>query len=173
MEENTEKQTIFMEIFESFKAIVNNQTICQEINSGTFKQGLVDAVFLKSSEIMMKFKNLVAKDLFERSKSALVTATTQIDRSIQKEVDFMTMDRSLPLGRIIALTMTHLVANLKKDTNFLKDIDLTENFARPLVMKNGNYFIGFFYENLVDLSKKNVCPRLPKYGMLFSPKSNG
>jgi hypothetical protein len=84
MEENTEKQTIFVEIFESLKEMVNNQTICEEIKSGDISQSLIDAVYLKTCEITEQLKNFVTENKRKTNKSPLPSTSNQVNKAQQK-----------------------------------------------------------------------------------------
>ena len=53
-------------------------------------------------------------------------------------------------------------------------MNLTENFAMPLVQENGNYFIGFCTHKLQTKDDgRNSLVSTPKYGMLFRPNKDG
>ena len=173
MEENTEKQTIFMEIFESLKEMVNNQTICEEIKSGDISQSLIDAVYLKTCEITEQLKNFVTENKRKTNKSPLPSTSNQVNRAQQKQTDYRSMDRSLSLGRIICQYMTHVAQEFKKDSSYWNNLDLISHFAVPQILENGDYFIGFCHHKEETHNQMIHKVSIPKYGMLFKAKSDG
>jgi DNA mismatch repair ATPase MutS len=94
------KKSKFIQVIESLSKLIQNETVAEEMESENINQGLIDAFFLKFSEIMTELRKLVSQKFKEEPKVKL-RANNMIDRGHQKETDFMRMDRSLHLGRLI------------------------------------------------------------------------
>ena len=135
------KKSKFIQVIESLSNLIKNETVIDEIDGEDINQGLIDAFFIKSSEILAELKTLVSDNL--KTIKIIPTASNMVDRCHQKEADYSRMDRSLPLGRIMCQFMTHVVQEFQKDQSFWKNLDLNLNFALPLIQQNGDYFVGF------------------------------
>ena len=154
MESCLKNQKKFVEVFSEFKNIFNDEALCEEIENENVSQGQIDTFFKKSLVKMLQIKDFVTKSVQEASENSFVWEKHS-DKACQKETDYMSMDRSKFLGRIICQYMTHTAREFKNNNCFWDQLNLEKEYAIPLVQQNGDYFIGFCRHTTKIIGDKN------------------